>query len=163
MQPAQENTVLLLYCPLLSKVMPLTTYFLLYCMCMIWKVLLVNGGLVAQAERRNSSCCLPLLIVLQSSSSEFQGKWISPLESEKATSPKGNFGLTKFCGLVVWCLWPFFPQHGSAGGEGFYAGLTFLPTDTQGQCCSCLCCPCRRGCTCCLFSTDTWERIFLWT
>lgn len=25
----------------------------------------------------------------------------------------------------------FFPQHDSNGEEGFYAGLTFLPTDTQ--------------------------------
>lgn len=66
-------------------------------MWMIWTIPFVNGGLVAQAERRNSSFCLPLPSVLYSSGSEFQRKRISPLESEKATSPEGNFGLTKLC------------------------------------------------------------------
>lgn len=65
--------------------------------------------------------------------------------------------------LVVWCLWPVFPQHVSDGGEGFYAGVTFVPTDTQDQHCSGPCYPCRRGCPCCMFSTITWEKIFLLT
>lgn len=37
---------------------------------------------------------------------------------------------------LVWCLWSIFPHCSPDGGEGFYGGLTFLPTDTQGQHCS---------------------------
>lgn len=78
----------------------------------------MNGGLVAQAERRNPSCCLPLLIVLYSSAGNSRGK--ESLQTEIVTSPKGNVGLTEFSrpgGLMS--LTCFFPSMTPMVKRGF--------------------------------------------
>lgn len=57
--------------------MPLTTQFLFYIYVSL-KISHVNGGVVTQADRGNSSCCLPLLGYPNGSAS--QGKRILPME-----------------------------------------------------------------------------------